>query len=330
MIPAVIRCSIVRGKTVCGERSFLLGLICVALLWNPAVADSISLLSQNADRLFDDINDGNKERILASGDFKQRIKRLATRIGKDFTLPEVIALQEVENRNVLERLVIQLEKSHGVQYQVVLIPGQDVSGINLGFLIHPRWQIDRSEQLMRDAILASYQTPLYSRPPLLLRLCRASKCLSIINVHLRSMRGLNSAERGQWVADKRLRQASRLAQWLNRFQQKNPQELLLLVGDFNALNPADRHVDVRGILLGQGDHPGTRIREKDFIERDLQDLTKTLPVSQRYSFIFRGNKQQLDYLLATQHPDLQLQSLRFSRINYRISDHAALFARLRW
>lgn len=297
---------------------------------NQGQAQSLTILSQNANRLFDNIDDGNKERVLSTSQFRSKTNRLSRLIGKQYDLPDVIALQEVENGNVLARLIDNLKNTHDVHYNPVLIQGQDTSGINVAFLVHPDWQIDQRSQLLKQARLSSDQSPLYSRPPLLLRLCQGTECLSIINLHLRSMRGLRSAKRGDWVANKRLQQASELARWIDNFQQQNPTEILLLVGDFNALTPADEHVDVRGILLGQGDHPGTRIRERDLIKRDLTDLTLNIPARSRYSYLYRGKKQQLDYLLSNQAKRLTVDEVGYSRIDYKLSDHAALYARLRW
>ena len=144
------------------------------------------------------------------------------------------------------------------------------------------------------------------------------------------MRGLNSEKRGNWVASKRFQQASEIARWVNEFQRRNPQEALLLIGDLNALTPADQHVDLRGILLGQQDNPVTRVKEIDLIDQDLVDLTLVVPGQYRYSYLFRGEKQQLDYLLGNQTLAAQIAEIRFSRIDYDLSDHAGLFAVLGW
>ncbi len=304
--------------------------LCLLVVINPGKAESLTILSQNANRLFDDIDDGNKERVISTAQFNAKINRLSRLIGQQYELPQVIALQEVENANVLTRLSGELKRVHGIRYNPVLVQGHDTSGINVGFLIHPDWRITQRSQLLRQATLSSDALPLYTRPPLLVRLCREDDCLSIINIHLRSMRGLRSEKRGDWVANKRLQQASMLARWIDKFQRDNPTEILLLVGDFNALTPADEHVDVRGVLLGQADNPDTRLQEEDLIKRDLLDLTQNIPVKYRYSYLYRGKKQQLDYLLTNRAKTLSVETIGFSRIDYKLSDHAALYARLRW
>lgn len=316
--------------TVISRFILLLTITAIAWQWSAAHADSFTLLSQNANRFFDNVDNNQNERILTDAQFSSKISRLAKRIGEAFELPEIIALQEIESQHLLQTLADRLNRLYGIRYQAFMIPGQDISGINLGFLVQSQWQVESSSQLLRAAMLASSLTPVYTRPPLKLRLCQRNKCLTIINVHLRSMRGLNSATRGPWVADKRLQQATLLARWIDRYQRQKPSEPLLLVGDFNALTPADEQVDVRGVLLGHGDNPRTQLIESDLIQRDLVDLTLQIPAQRRYSYLFKDNKQQLDYLLASQGTGLQVRQIGFSRIDYRLSDHAALFAELGW
>ena len=305
-------------------------LLCLLGFSNPGQTESLTILSQNANRLFDNVDDGYKEQVLSTTQFNEKTNRLSRLIGNQYDLPHVIALQEVENHNVLDTLIVELNRLHGIRYNPVLVPGNDTSGINVAFLIHPDWRITQRSQLLGEVTLSSDALPLYTRPPLLVRLCREGECLSLINIHLRSMRGLRSKKRSDWVASKRLQQASMLARWIDKFQRDNPTEILLLVGDFNALTPADEHVDVRGVLLGQADNPDTRLQEEDLIKRDLLDLTQNIPVKYRYSYLYRGKKQQLDYLLTNRAKTLSVETIGFSRIDYKLSDHAALYARLRW
>ena len=68
---------------------------------------------------------------------------------------------------------------------------------------------------------------------------------------------------------------------------EHPQAHLLLLGDFNALTPADEHVDVAGILRGVPDNSRARLMARDVIDPDLIDLTRRIPARQRYSYIFR-------------------------------------------
>ena len=308
----------------------ILLLLFLALATPLSAADSIRILSQNLNRLFDNIDDGNNEKVLSSDRFLNKINLTAKKIGDQFNLPDLVALQEVENRNVLEQVAREIWNRHHLRYQPVLIPGQDISGINIGFLVHPSLRINAVAQLMREARSNYSGNPLFSRPPLYIEVCRKQRCLSLVNLHLRSMRGIDSQKDGARVQAKRLQQASSIAAWVNKYQLDNPQKSLMLIGDFNALTPSDQYVDVVGIILGNPDNAQTRSRAEDLLESDLTDLTLQVSRSRRYSYIYRNKKQQLDYIIVNQAFHPSLVAIRFSRIDYRFSDHAGLIAEFNW
>ncbi len=303
------------------------------LLWiafaAPAVAaEPLRILTQNMNRLFDDVDDGNGETVLATSRFERRVETAARRFGQYFGLPHVIALQEVENLNVLGRIAAEIEARHAARYRPLLLSGQDISGINLAYLVRDDVEIRRLEQLFRDLRLDLDDAPLFSRPPLYVELCYRGDCLALVNVHLRSMRGIDDPDDGARVRRKRLLQAEALAAWADRRQRQAAS--LLLLGDFNALRPSDAYVDVIGIVSGNPDNSRTRLAGRDLVDPDLVDLTEAIPAERRYSFIYRRNKQQLDYMFVNSAFGADIEQISFSRIQYRFSDHAGLIAHLRF
>ena len=295
-------------------------------------AESIRILSQNVNRLFDDVDNGNHEKVLSTQRFRNKVKIAARKIGDYYNLPEIIALQEVENLNVLGEVAGEIWQRYGLRYQLVLLPGQDISGINLGYLIHPALEIHEVDQLFASTRLDNSDHLLFPRPPLYLELCRLDRCLSLLNLHLRSMRGIDSTEAAERdrVLAKRWQQGNRIATWVNRFQQANPGASLLLLGDFNALTPPDSKLDLAGIIRGNPDNGDSRRKASDLVEPDLVDLTLQIPEARRYSYIFRKQKQQLDYMLVNSDFTPRLSTIEFGRIDYRFSDHAGLIARFEW
>ena len=292
-------------------------------------ADSLRILSQNMNRLFDDVDNGNREKRLTRKRFRERVSMAATRFGQDYGLPHIIALQEIENRNVLAQIAAEIERRHGTRYRVLTLPGNDVSGINLGFLVREDLTVRKLEQLFEGHRINDGEF-LFSRPPLYLDACYVGKCLILVNLHLRSMRGIDHDRRGKRVRQKRLHQAETIAAWSDRLQQSAKPPSLLLLGDFNALTPSDKFVDVAGILRGKPKAAGVRLRGRDLIEPDLIDLTRRIPAAKRFSFIFRGRKQQLDYMLANEAFDAELESISFGKIDFDFSDHAGLLSRFAW
>ena len=317
-----------RARRAPARRRRLALLLCIVLTAPAGAAEPLRILTQNMNRLFDDVDDGNRETVLATPRFEQRVVIAAERLGGYFDLPHIVALQEVENLNVLDRIAAEIEARYAVRYRRVLLPGHDVSGINLGYLVRTGVEIRRVEQLFRDARLDLDGSPLFSRPPLYLDACRREDCLALVNVHLRSMRGIDDPEDGARVRRKRLLQAETLAAWADRRQRQVSS--LLLLGDFNALRPSDAHVDVIGIVRGDPDGSRPRLRGRDLVEPDLLDLTESIPAGRRYSFIFRRQKQQLDYMFANRGFAGELDRIAFGRIQYRLSDHAGLIAGFRF
>jgi hypothetical protein len=293
-------------------------------------AETFVILSQNMHRLFDDIDDGRRETVLTRDDFRDRVDDAATRFAGVFGLPHIIALQEVENLNVLQRIAARIRQAHDVEYKPLLIPGQDISSINTGFLVRHGVHVRQLEQLFRKRRAPFDDNPLFSRPPLLLDACYRARCVTIMNLHLRSMRGIDSAEEGERVARKRRRQAEAIAGWSHRFQQTDPAAGLILLGDFNALTPSDNHVDVAGILLGRPDNLRARLKSADRLDPDLVDLTRRIPTQRRYSYIFHRHKRQLDYMFVSQALAGAVTDIDYGRIDFRFSDHAGLLARFDW
>lgn len=305
-------------------------LLLLALVASTAQAESLRVLTQNMNRLFDNIDDGNNEKRLSNGRFHQRVKAAAKKFGDRFGLPHIIALQEVENLNVLAQIAAEIKKRYKLRYQLVLIPGQDPSGINLAYLVRYGVDIKKVDQLFANKTIGADAHPLFSRPPLYLEACYIENCLSLLNLHLRSMRGIDSKQDGDRVRRKRLAQAETIASWSNRLQKSDPRVSLLILGDLNALTPADQHVDVAGIIRGNPANKNTRLRGRDLVQPDLVDLTRLIPADERYSYIFRRKKQQLDYMLVNQAFAADVDVIAFSRIEKRFSDHAGLLAGFKW
>lgn len=313
--------------TACRTAPLLLALL---LFGGSSAAASLSVLTQNMDRFFDDIDDGNREKILSPGRFRQRVETAAMKFAETYGLPHIIALQEVENVNVLQTIAAEIERRYRVAYRPLLIPGHDPSGINLAYLLRGEIRVLKVEQLFADTSFGTNGQALFSRPPLYLEACLQDNCLTLVNLHLRSMRGIGDPGDGARVRHKRRAQAEAVAEFGNRLQHALPGVSLLILGDLNALTPADGHVDVAGILRGKPDNRNTRLHGRDLLQPDLVDLSLRIPPRQRYSFVFRRQKQQLDYMLVNHGFAAGVEHIGFGALDRGFSDHAGLLARFEW
>lgn len=282
-------------------------------------------------RLFDDIDNGQKyETVLSTQKFHRKTKLAAQKIITNFELPDIIALQEVENINTLNQIIHRIHQTSNVQYKAILKEGNDVSGMDIGFLVKSDYRIKSVKQLFRKAKLALDNNPLFSRPPLLIQICKQSNCISVLNLHLRSMRGIRKKSKGYRIRIKRLEQATMIARWIDRFQRTHPRQSLMVAGDLNALSPPDKYIDVVGTIMGDPDDKNTQLSSRDLIQNDLIDLTQRIPRAKRYSYIHKKKKQVIDYMLVNQQFKPQLKRIRFSNIDRHFSDHAGLIADFSW
>ena len=295
-----------------------------------ASAEPLSVLTQNLNRFYDDVDNGMQEKVLSKQRFRQRVTAAAKKFGNSYGLPHIIALQEVENLNVLNQIAAEMERRYDTRYRPVLLPGHDPSAINLAYLLRYELEIRKVEQLFRVETFGAGAQALFSRPPLYLEACYLENCLSLLNLHLRSMRGIDSAASGERVRRKRLAQAESVARWSNRLQNSKTGISLLILGDLNALTPADEHVDVAGVIRGNPDNRSRRLHGPDLVQPDLVDLTLLIPPQKRYSFVFRRRKQQLDYMLINRSFAADVVHIGFGRIDSRFSDHAGLLALFSW
>jgi len=314
-------------------RTVIYSLLVCALFVSPVSATenfNFSILTQNLNRLFDDTDNGQHEKVVSRTIYRKRIARIVSKFHQQYKTPEIIAIQEVENIDVLKDIAEGLTSKTGVSYRVVLIEGFDSSGIDVGYLVQNRVSITQHHQLFRKSRIKTTNSPLFTRPPLLVDACFKPGCITLVNLHLRSMRGLRSHKKGKRVALKRLQQARVLAQWVDQLQKQNSELSLMLLGDFNALTPSDIFVDIAGTIRGKPDNHNVKYPARDWIEDDLIDLTENIDQSRRFSYVFKQQKQILDYMLVNRRFKPELQSIAFSRIDRKFSDHAGLLAKFAW
>lgn len=288
-----------------------------------AAPDEVTVGSFNLLRLFDEIADGNGAVTLTPAALERRLSKASAAICDYLRTPDILGVVEVENLRVLDLLADRINSTCATApgYVARLEQGNDVGGINVGFLVstrlagaNPRVEVLQVAQLGKDATLANPDgstSLLNDRPPLLLRARinhgGAGYPLTVIVNHLRSLNDIDSTDPGSsgWPTDgdrvraKRGAQAAYLAAYVEQLQQANPAEKIVLVGDFNAFEFNDGYVDVLGVLRGDEapaddvllyiDSPLTSplVDGSAFIADD----------DQHYSYSFGGNAQSLDHVL---------------------------------
>lgn len=290
--------------------------------------DAVTIASFNVLRLFDDVADGNGAVTLTAAALDKRLTKTALAICDYLKAPDILGVVEIENLRVMGLLAERINTTcaRAPAYVPYLESGNDVGGINVGFLVSTRAVaagVARVEvlgvtQIGKDATIDNPNgstSVLNDRPPLRLRAVvrggnGAAYPVTVIVNHLRSLNGIDDvasgssgwATGGERVRVKRGAQAAYLASLVESMQQADPAERIVLLGDFNAFEFNDGYVDVLGVIKGDAapaDQVLTHVASP--LTSLLVDGSQLIAdPAQRYSYVFAGNAQTLDHVLVNE------------------------------
>ncbi len=330
----------------------------------------MTVASFNLERFFDNVNDpAIGEPVLTTAAFNNRLNKASLAIRNVLRTPDVLAVVEMENITTLQSLATKINddavanSQPNPNYQPYLVEGNDVGGIDVGFLVKSaRITVVDVTQFGKTTTYTNPNTGaqdlLNDRPPLVLRanaqLADGSMYpFTVIANHLRSLLGIDdetpdgAGTAGGRVRAKRRAQAEYLANLVQSRQTADPTEKIIVVGDFNAFQVNDGYVDVLGTIKGTP-APADQVvlASADLVNPDLINLEEMLPnpslvaTNQNYSYVFDGNAQTIDHVLITQNLQSRVTDFRYARLDAdfpeiyrndpnrpeRISDHDAAVA----
>jgi len=237
----------------------------------PLAEGQFAIMTWNAENVFDAKQPNPSDPPLPSpAEYHLALKKMADTIRRA-GYPTIVALQEIENIEVLEDLA-QEEAILEFAYQPVLIEGFDGRGIDVGYLIRGDAEIVDVKQ---------YDAPegLTSRPPLLVKvnfkLNGETRTLYVINNHFSSMAA------GVEITEPR---RTAQAQWNVHILQEiilkeEPEAMVAIAGDLNSFLDSQPIQTLR--------------------DAGLSHVLDPLPEDQRYNYIYQGESQVLDHILIT-------------------------------
>lgn len=176
--------------------------------------------------------------------------------------PDVIGMQEVENLGILEALATQIAADGGPTYSAHLVEGNDVGGIDVGYLVNTARVTGITVTQLADAETwndpgGSATATLHDRPPLLLAADFIGNGrpfrFHVINNHTRSRGGVDVSDaNGERIRAKRYLQAVSIANLVQDLQtdEATADVPLFVIGDHNAFQFTDGYVDVVGLIAG--------------------------------------------------------------------------------
>jgi endonuclease/exonuclease/phosphatase family metal-dependent hydrolase len=293
----------------------------------------------NLFRLFDDVDDPDidvidpnsgsvlrttGEATVSPAEYARRLTKFSTYIRMVLDSPDVLAVSEVESLKVLQDLANLIATDDAtVIYTAYLEEGNDIGGIDVGFLVRDSVEVDAVTQLGRYEILDFDDSLLNDRPPLLLEGRQVADGsdfpIAVMSIHGRSLSRVDDSSSGERVRQKRLEQAQYVAQQNQVLQDANPDINLVVAGDFNAYEFSDSYVDVTGFMKGDVTPSEDVVCETnpciDNVSPNLLDQVLMIDAGERYSFIFRGNAQALDHALTSTGLDELVRDFQFGRGN---------------
>jgi hypothetical protein len=287
-------------------------------------ANEFTVASFNMERFFDTVDDpGISDVALTMTAFNNRLNKASLAIRNFMRFPDVLGVEEVENLTVLQAIATKINNDAvaasqpNPMYQAYLVEGNDVGGIDVGFLVKSArvtvidvTQINKNETYINPN--NGQPELLNDRPSLVLRASIDEFAFTVIVNHLRSLTGIDDAVDGNRIRTKRRAQAESLANFIQSRQVADPTERIISVGDYNAFQLNDGYVDSIGTIKGTPTPMGQVVlASSDLVNPDLTDLIDMAAPAERYSFLFDGNAQALDHELVTGN-----LLARFSRICY--------------
>ncbi len=238
---------------------------------DPAGAGEFSIATFNVENLFDSSDPHPSDPPIPSrSQYELDLKKTASAI-EAMGAPTIVGLQEVENIDILERLV-QQDAISGYGYQPFLVEGGDSRGIDVGYLV-------RTDQATVEGATA-FPGPndLTSRHPLVitttLHLDSGDQTVYVINNHFLSMSG------GELPTEPvRKAQAAWNVTLVERILAQDPQAHVVVMGDLNSFYespPLD-------VLRESGLH-----HVYEFVEPERP-----------YTYVYQGVSETLDHILVT-------------------------------
>ena len=258
----------------------------------------------------------NMFRFASDGDYAVRLAKLSKYVRLVLNSPDILGVQEVADIGALQDLAEKIALDDGsVNYTAHLFEGNDIGGIDVGFLLRSDIDVGSLSQMGAAEIFTFDNSLLHDRPPLLLEAIYTGNGkdfrVTVLVVHNRSLNGIDTER----VQLKRLAQAQSIATMVQNYQSAYPRTPLIVLGDFNAFEFTDGYVDAVGHIMGDINPSESLQSGPDLVSPNLTNQVYSLPAGERYSFVFNGNAQVLDHALTSSAVDRWVRGFEFGRGN---------------
>ncbi|MFN0277723.1 MAG: endonuclease/exonuclease/phosphatase family protein [Pyrinomonadaceae bacterium] len=322
---------------------------------SPAGERELTVATFNLENFFDDEKNSsgiNKEAVMPKELFQKKLAKTSLAIRNVLSMPDLIGVGEVENLIALKKLAAKInadavaDGKPDPKYEAYLEEGNDGRGIDSGFLVKStKLKVLETKLLAKDAQLdfaGRDDLNLFDRPPFLIRVQaidpKSATPLTITAIvnHFKSLIGIDSEKDGPRTRQKRKQEAEWLAKFVVERQKANPDEMLLVCGDFNAGLQNDGYNDLIGTLRGKPEQ-SVIVPSKTYTTGLFNLANSIKDAANRYSYVFDGSTQTLDHILVNGKLGDRILKFGYARLNAdfpvsysadatrpeRVSDHDA-------
>jgi predicted extracellular nuclease len=275
----------------------------------PREAGQLRFGQLNAHNLFDTKDDrSTQEPVYTQQQLRSHVSKLATAIRDGLGSPDVVTMQEVENADLLKKLVAH-QGIRELGYVPLLREGTDSRGIDNAILYRPESvTLRQTMQINPERVLESGRSSrLFTRPPLAAtfsingreQATEGVREFTVIANHFTSKLG------GEEAAAKRAEQALMVARFAKGLQAVDPQAGVLVAGDFNmeASEP-----EFAPLLTGTS---------------GLVDATASIPEADRFTWRDGRKHFQLDHVLVSPNIAPHISTAIIPHISTKIARGAA-------
>jgi predicted extracellular nuclease len=281
----------------------------------PPTASDVTIGQLNAQNLFDTVDTPRvQDEVLTPEAYERKLGKLALAIRDSMGTPDVVAMQEVENEQVLRDLAARPElREFG--YAPLIVEGSDPRGIDVAYLYRPaKVDLLRSEQRRTTYVSDSGRNiQLFTRPPLVATFqphaasadARAGAAFTMINNHF------TSQLQGDDGARKRLLQAAfvrSLADGSAGVELLDPARVVVL-GDLNEGLDGPAYAQ---LVSGPSEERPAYV-----------NAATHLPEADRYSWRDGTHRQLLDHVLLPPALDARVGVVHIPHINSDPSEREA-------
>lgn len=243
-----------------------------------------------------------------------RLPKVAYYIRVVLGAPDVVGVEECMTLDDLKALATQIHTDDpSLTYAAYLIEGNDIGGIDVGYLVRSTVQVDNYYRLGETETLSVDGDLLWDHPPLFLEARYVANGTPFpFTVVVNHTKMISTVYRDLM---KRLEQADSLATKVQAYQTAHPTRPLVVVGDLNAYEFTDGYVDVVGQIAGVAVPGDNQYSHPNVTDPPLTKQAFNAPAADRYSYIYGGSAQVLDHALSSSSTDKWVRGFAFGRGN---------------